>query len=266
MFFGLSKILGVLTDPMLLITLALLSAWWLGRGRRDPRGRAATGIVGVVACLLVAIAALPLADWVAAPLENRFPTSPELPAHVDGVIVLGGATAPVIGASRGRPELTAAADRLFALLELTRLHPEARVVVTGGSGLLLEQELTEDVPTRAILREMGIPDDRVVVENRSRNTRENAVFSREALGGNIDGTWVLVTSAGHMPRSVGVFRRIGWSVIPYPVDYRTGGKAVHVPHLDLMGDMVVFSGALREWVGLVAYHLRGWTDAWFPAP
>lgn len=266
MFFALSKVLGALTDPMLLITLALLVAWPLGRSRYESRRRAAMRIVGGTALFLAAITVSPLAEWAAVPLEDRFPAPKELPARVDGFIVLGGATVPAIGAARGRPELNAAADRLFVLWELTRHHPEALVVATGGSGLLLAPDLTEDVPTGALLKAMGIPAERILLENRSRNTRENAVFGRELLGARAEGVWVLVTSAAHMPRAMGVFRAIGWSVVPFPVDYRTEGAGRRVPRMDPLGDMEVLSGAVREWVGLVVYHLRGWTDDWFPAP
>jgi uncharacterized SAM-binding protein YcdF (DUF218 family) len=78
--------------------------------------------------------------------------------------------------------------------------------------------------------------------------------------------WLLVTSAWHMPRAVGVFRRLGWSVIPYPVDYRTDGVAIAYRGFDLKGGLERFSLAAREWVGLAVYRLLGRSDAWFPAP
>jgi uncharacterized SAM-binding protein YcdF (DUF218 family) len=78
--------------------------------------------------------------------------------------------------------------------------------------------------------------------------------------------WLLVTSAWHMPRSVGVFRKQGWTVVPYPVDYATNGRYWRSKGIDLTGELAGVALGLREWIGLVAYWLLGRTDALFPAP
>jgi uncharacterized SAM-binding protein YcdF (DUF218 family) len=117
---------------------------------------------------------------------------------------------------------------------------------------------------RAELIDLGVAPDRVLVEDRSRNTYENAVMSHDLVQPKAGETWLLLTSAWHMPRAVGCFRHTGWEVLPYPVDYRTEARPrlelLLAPHLELL-DL-----AAKEWVGLAAYRLLGRIDALFPAP
>jgi uncharacterized SAM-binding protein YcdF (DUF218 family) len=104
-------------------------------------------------------------------------------------------------------------------------------------------------------------------EAKSRNTFENAVFTRDLVKPKAGETWLLVTSAWHMPRSVGIFRRAGFPVIPYPVAYRTFGDErdfrMSVPTLDKLSALEL---GVREWIGLLAYWLSGKTNALFPGP
>ena len=128
------------------------------------------------------------------------------------------------------------------------------------------QEYKEDVTARAALVQAGIPADRVIYEAESRNTWENAVFSKEMVRPQPGERWVLVTSAMHMPRSVGIFRQVGWEVIPYPVDYRTKHDATPWLRFEFGQNLVILDDAVREWIGLTAYRLMGRTESLFPAP
>jgi uncharacterized SAM-binding protein YcdF (DUF218 family) len=117
---------------------------------------------------------------------------------------------------------------------------------------------------RDLLVAQGIDAARIRVEERSRNTYENAVFSRALVEPQAGQVWLLVTSASHMARAVGCFRHLGWPVVAYPVDYRTESSprpgfllAEHLALLDLI---------VKEWVGLVAYRILGYTDTLLPAP
>jgi uncharacterized SAM-binding protein YcdF (DUF218 family) len=262
--YELSKILGTLTTSGGLILAALAVAimlLWLRRGGAD--GRAPITMV-VIALLLVV--ATPLQPWLSGQLENRFPADPAVPDHIDGIIILGGMVRPSISKVRGRPTLNDAAERLLEGATLAARFPDAKVVFTGGSANPWDSSLKEAEFAAQALQRMGVAADRLVIEDRSRNTYENALFTRQLLPAHPGETWLLVTSALHLPRSVGVFRQTGWSVLPWPTNFTTGAEDdwanEDVPVLRLTR----LSHTLHELIGLVYYRLRGWSDSWFPAP
>ena len=243
----------------LLLLLLLAGVLWLARSRR----RRGLFLVGIVGLLLLTIAILPVGEWLVAPLEARFPV-PELPQRVDGIIVLGGAVEPEVSRAHGQIALNDAAERIVEAAMLAARHPEARLVLSGGEGALLPRGDSEAEQTRTLLVELGVAPERLLVEERSRNTYENAVFSRETAQPRPGEVWLLVTSAAHMPRAVGCFRHAGWQVVPYPVDFRTEWRPR--PDLMLAKHLVLVDTAAKEWVGLLAYRLLGRTDSVFPGP
>lgn len=214
---------------------------------------------------LLAIAFLPLANIAMVPLENRFPAVTTYPDNVDGIVMLGGAGSADLAAIHHKIALNDNAERYTEVLALARRYPNARIVFTGGVATMFGDGIGESQMARAFFDEQGI-GARMTYEERSRNTWENAVFTRELMKPAAGETWLLVTSAYHMPRSMGIFRRVGWpGLIADPVDYRTSG------HIQLVGAnflirLQTFDAALREWIGLVAYRLMGRTDALFPGP
>lgn len=261
--FILSKLLWGVFAPGNALVLAVALGALLLRTRRWQR--AGRRLVTLAAVLLLLVMYTGVGALVALPLENRFPrVEPE--GRIDGIVMLGGAVNPPITADRGDPSVNEAAERILGFADLVRRHPEAKAVFTGGSGRLLGQEYKEDVTARAALLQAGIPEDRVIYEADSRNTWENAVFSKEMVKPAPGERWVLVTSAMHMPRSVGIFRQIGWEVIPYPVDYRTGHDAKPYLRFEFGQNLVILDDAVREWIGLTAYRLMGRTGSLFPGP
>jgi uncharacterized SAM-binding protein YcdF (DUF218 family) len=112
-----------------------------------------------------------------------------------------------------------------------------------------------------------VPDERMTFEEKSRNTWENGLFTRDLVKPKPGETWLLVTSAWHMPRSAGIFKHLGFDVIPYPVAYRTFGDArdFWLP-ASTIDKVLMLDNAVREWAGLLAYRLAGKTNALFPAP
>ncbi len=261
--FILSKLLWGLVAPGNALVLAVVLGALLLRTRRWQR--AGRRLVTLAALALLLVTYTGLGALVALPLENRFPRS-EPEGRIDGIVMLGGAVNPPITADRGDPSLNDAAERVLAFADLVRRHPEAKAVFTGGSGRLLGQEYKEDVSARAALLQAGIPEDRVLYEAMSRNTWENAVFAKEMVKPAPGERWILVTSAMHMPRSVGIFRAVGWEVIPYPVDYRTRHDAKPYLRFEFAHNLVILDDAVREWIGLAAYRLMGRTGELFPAP
>ena len=265
MRFVLSKIFWVVFNPahlLLLLGLAGVLALYAPRGRLRSAGRR---LITAVVLAMALLAVLPAGLWLHH-LENRFPVPDPLPAKVDGVIVLGGALDVKRSHERGGLELTEAADRVAALIELARRYPEAAYVFTGGSAALLDSSRREADLIPELMARLGPAPDRLVLERDSRNTRENAVLSKALAKPGPGDTWILVTSAFHMPRAVGVFRRVGWSVIPYPVDYRSLGRVNWTSAPDLTRALSEVGLATKEWIGLIAYRVFGWSDSLFPGP
>jgi uncharacterized SAM-binding protein YcdF (DUF218 family) len=261
--FILSKVVGLLTDPTNLVVLILVAATILLWTRHARVGR----VVLVAECLTLAVVAvLPLEEWLLAPLEDRFPISPP-PETIDGLIVLGGAIDPVISVERGQPSADGAIDRLIALVDLGRRYPQARIIFTGGSGSLTEQRYKEAPVVKEFLAQIGFDASRVEFEDQSRNTRENATLTQAMANPQPGQKWLLVTSAMHMPRSVGVFRGVGWTVTPWPVDFHTTGHPTPTRfRFHIAGGLSVLGTALHEWIGLLSYHALGWSDELFPGP
>jgi uncharacterized SAM-binding protein YcdF (DUF218 family) len=263
MTFIASKLLWMLVAPGNLILFALV----LGTLQLSfSKGRRGLGMVALATMALIFCAVLPLGDWLAAPLENRFPLPREMPEQVDGVLLLGGAVDAVLSVERGQVALNEAAERVTETVVLARRYPGAKIVISGGDALLLPSGVTEASATRDLLLALGVSGERLVIEDASRNTWENAAFSYAAARPGLGETWLLVTSAMHMPRAVGCFRHAGWSVQPYPVDYRTPPVVPFRVGVGFPAGIEIVNLVVREWLGLAAYRLLGRTDALFPAP
>ena len=264
--YTLSKILGSLAQPSSLAVLALLIGIWLLTRGRAPRLSRLLAWGGLL--LLVGGGLSPLGNVLILPLEQRFAAvpAPQPGARVDGIILLGGFEDAHVSAGRGGLGLNEAAERVTEGLRLALRHPEAKVVFTGGAGGLFETAEASG-PIGEFLAEAGVDPARLVLENRSRNTYENAVFTRELVTPRPGERWYLVTSAYHMPRAVGLFRKAGFDVIAYPVDYRTRGPDdVTRTFARVPQGLMRLDVAANEWIGLFAYRALGRIDELFPAP
>jgi uncharacterized SAM-binding protein YcdF (DUF218 family) len=262
-FFFLSKLFWLLTAPdMLWLELLILAYLLAGTTRFRRPARRLAGLLLILG--LVVVVTKP-AQFIARPLENRFP-HPDWPDCVHGILMLGSGEKPLITQGRGVPEIDSAAPRLFAAVELLRRYPEALLIFSGGSGDPLAPEPSEASTVKAVLQQLGADLSRVRFEDISRNTWENEVNSLAMAAPKPDQRWVLVTSAMHMPRAVGIARKLGWNLLPWPVDYSTlPDETLHSEgHFGKYLDEV--SVATREWLGLVAYRLSGRSAAVFPAP
>jgi uncharacterized SAM-binding protein YcdF (DUF218 family) len=264
MFFIASKIFWLVAEPFsLAIIIGVVGVVLLfTRFARVGRALMAGAIVALAIGLLT-----PLGAALLRPLEDRFPLPPaDTPAPV-GIIVLGGALDPEKGEARGEVSLNADAARLTTGVELARRYPTARLIYTGGSAGFPHEGPAEAIGARQFWLSLGVPADRMVFEAKSRNTWENALFTRDLVKPKPGETWILVTSAWHMPRAVGIFRRLGFDVIPYRVAFRTFGDDRDFLSLASVSERVfMLDFGIREWIGLLAYWLTGKTAALFPAP
>jgi uncharacterized SAM-binding protein YcdF (DUF218 family) len=263
MFYAASKVLWFLATPSnLLPTLGLAGVLlMLTRLRRTGLALALIGTLGVLAAGLS-----PLATWVILPLEERFPPFRD-DGPVDGIVVLGGAVEAEETLRRGQLTVNEAGERVIALGDLARRYPAAKIVFSGGGGTLLFDEPPESQALSRFAATLGVPPERLILEERSRTTRENALFSRPLADPKPSERWLLVTSAWHMPRAVGSFRRAGFPVTAYPVDYRTAGPYdARRPFAFAANGLRRLDIAAKEWIGLIAYRLAGHTDALLPEP
>ena len=261
MFFLASKLFWIILEPGNLLLILLVLGLLRMAATRRRKGMLLASFAGLA---LAAITVLPLGQWAIAPLEMRFP-APRLPDRVDGIILLGGAVDPVLTLAHGQVALNEAGDRITETFILAKRYPDSRILLSGGNGRLLPVGMSEAKTTEDLLVEMGVDEHRLVIEDRSRDTYENAVFSKEVADPKTGETWILVTSAAHMPRAVGCFRHAGWEILPYPVDYQPNGRW-RFDYLDLGGSLVLFARAAHEWLGLASYYLTGRIDTFFPGP
>ena len=262
MFFVVSKVFWALVQPVSLIFLLLLGGWLLTLAGRRRLGltSGALGLLLFMACGFTTLGVLLIG-----PLENRFAQPAAMPPEVNTIVMLGGATSGRFSTARQISELSEAGDRLTETLRLAMLYPEALIVLSGGSGLLVADVEPEAETAARFFEGLGIARERLVLESASRNTDENAELTKAMLGDD-PGVVVLVTSAFHMPRSVGLFREAGIAVVPWPTDYRsTGEESFGIEVIEPLSNLETASVAMKEWIGLAVYHWTGRIDELFPA-
>ncbi len=249
MFFPLSKILGFFAIPSnLVVSIGMLGLLLLPT--RFARAGRALAFASLIVLAILGLS--PIGNALIIPLEERFPRWDATRGAPDGIIVLGGAISPDVSSARDEVALN---------------YPDARIVFSGGSGALIYDEGAEAPLALRLLESLGIPRARITLEDRSRNTVENAVLSKAIAQPKPGERWLLVTSAHHLPRAVGVFRKAGFPVEAYPVDWRTRGAEDALRPFASVGDGLRRSDtAVREWVGLAVYWLTGRSSELFPAP
>jgi uncharacterized SAM-binding protein YcdF (DUF218 family) len=261
-FFFATKLFWLVIAPDMLWLELLILAFLLSGTRFRRLGRMLAGTLLVFGLV---VAATKPAQYLAQPLENRFP-HPSWPGCVHGILMLGGGEDPLVTAARGLPEITDGAPRLMAAAELLRRYPEAQLIFSGGSGDMIRNAPPETETIKAALEQMGADLTRVRFEDRSRNTWENEVNSMAMAAPKPGERWVLVTSAIHMPRAIGIARQLGWTMLPWPVGYSTlpsGGIHSDGQFARYLAEITT---VVHEWIGLAGYRLTGRSAELFPAP
>jgi uncharacterized SAM-binding protein YcdF (DUF218 family) len=265
LFFILSKTVGVLLLPINLLMVLALAGVLLSLTRFALMGRR----LMIASIALLAICAFtPLGNVLLYPLESRFPPWSAAQAAPDGIVVLGGPIDADLSVAHDAPVIRSAPDRIVAAAALARKYPNTRIVFSGGNANLFDNDAREADYAALLFESLGVDKTRVLMDRRSRNTYENALFSKELAAPKPGERWLLITSAFHMPRSIGLFRKVGFAVEPYPVDWRVGRSASDIlAFTPLATDgLGRIDAAVREWLGLVAYWIAGRTSALFPGP
>ncbi|MFD1254001.1 hypothetical protein DEVEQU_02628 [Devosia equisanguinis] len=263
MFFVLSKVFWLLAQPLSIVLVLLACAIvLLFVGRR----KLAIALLVPTALVHTLTSFTSFGYVIIQPLEARFSVPETMPENVATIIVLGGATLARPSTARQTSELNEAGDRLTTALWLARFYPEASLVLSGGAGLLDDTTEAEATTMQRFFIQQGIAPERLVLEEASRNTDENSAFTRDYLA-TVDGPAILVTSAFHMPRSMGLFRKQGLDLIAWPTDYRSSGReGFGFDIANPVNNLSVTTVAMKEWIGLVVYHWTGRTADLLPSP
>ena len=206
--------------------------------------------------LFALVAVFPLGHLLLRPLEIRYPSAPDF-IELTGIIVLGGSEDVERSHTWQMPLVNGAGDRVFKAAALAHQFPEIPILITGRNGALDPSERKQGNIVAELLVDLDVPRERLLIEEDSRNTFENARLSIDLIEELSEGTWVLVTSAFHMPRAMATFCSAGWTnLVAWPTDYRTSyfragvgwDPAQHITDLNL---------GLKEWIGITAYRLTG---------
>jgi uncharacterized SAM-binding protein YcdF (DUF218 family) len=263
-FFIFSKTIGLLVMPSnLLMAIGLIGFVLLFTRFR----RLASWLIVTSLVLIAVVGYSPLGRILLLPLEDRFPPWDPSRGAPDGIVVLGGAISPDISLARGVVALNGAAERVTTTAELAHRYPNARIIFTGGNASLDPTAPPEAPLAVKQFEALGVPHDRIIAEEQSRNTIENAVFSRLLAEPKPNERWLLVTSASHMPRAMAAFRAAGFAVEAYPVNWHTEGRRDAAKLFDsFVGGLAMTDYAAHEWMGLAVYWLTGRTSELFPAP
>ena len=262
--FVLSKLVWMAVQPLSLVFFLGLVALLLIllRWRRAAIGLLSTALLVLFATLYTTTGSVLLQT-----LEARFPRPAADPANLACMIVLGGAFETEVTTARGGIELNQSADRFVEALRLALLHPQAKILVSGGDGSLSGAYEGDAAASLRFFSAFGLARDRLITEMTSRNTDENAQNSREVLVDNGLSDCLLITSAFHMPRAVGLFRKAGIETVPWPTDYRTSGEAtLGLDFTQPLSNSQLTTTAVREWLGLLVYRLTGQTSQVLPRP
>lgn len=226
--------------------------------------RMGRGMLGLGVAMVLGLFWLPVDHWLLHPLEDRF-AQPTLPGTVDGILVLGGGLSTALSDARALPVLNRDGERLMEFVALSRRYPGARLVFAGGSPP--HDAGAEAAASAKVFQSLGLSPEKVLFENTSQTTWENAVNAMALVKPQAGQRWLLVTSASHMPRAMGAFRAAGWpDPTPWPVAYRSAPTWWATPEQPFSEMLAALDVAAHEWIGLAVYHLRGRTDRLLPGP
>ena len=252
-FFVVSKVGWALLRPETWVVLSVtVSFAMLVFGRR----KAARWCLGFTTLGLLAITILPLGSLFLRPLETAYPANPSL-ENVAGIIVLGGGEDTLQTALWGLPQVNEGGDRFISALILAERFPAAKVLFTGGIGSVDQSGLTGADVAEALFLGVGLDQERLFLERKSRNTAENARASLALRPEQDTGSWVLITSGAHMPRAVETFCAAGWTdLVPWPTDFQSEAFVEGIGW-NFAGNLAELSAALHEHLGRVVYRVTG---------
>lgn len=243
----------LLQPSSLLLALLLLAFVTLRLGWRGG----AQALLGLALLGLLAVALLPLDTLLGEPLETRVAAPAELPERIDGILVLGGAVEWRATADHDLLALNGAAERMIAGAALAERYPDAILALTALFADQLPHDLRAEPDARSLLFGEAFRDRSPLFLGEARSTYEEALLAIERLDPQPGERWLLVTSALHMPRALGTFATLGWTLVPYPVDYRSTPSRPWRPLTGVGTRLEALDRVVREWGALWIYRRSG---------
>ena len=190
-------------------------------------------------------------------LEKNYYLKKDLPSKIHGILILGGATEPHVTKKHDQVSFNSSVERLTESIKLIKKYPNAKIIFSGGSGNVKNEiDFIHADVAKIFFKEMGLNTNKIIFERNSRNTYENILNSKKIASPKKNETWILITSAFHMNRSLYVAEKINWEFFPYAVDYLT----VHPTYsftTNFFGNTSNFQIASKEWLGILSYYLIG---------
>ncbi|PZO40001.1 MAG: hypothetical protein DCF19_12475 [Pseudanabaena frigida] len=274
----LSKLLPLFFYPLglssLLITIALVNLLWISKRPRNSnttnrvanlfrKNRITSILLGIALTILLLSSNEIFSKWLVRTLEWQYLPSGELP-QAEAIVVLGGGTRPRI-APRPWYEVNEAGDRILYGALLYKQGKAPFLVVTGGRAEWLGEGGNPESEDMAAIAEMfGVSRLAIIQESQSLNTRDNAVNTKQILDKRGINKILLVTSALHMPRSMEIFRKVGFESIPAPTDFlsvdneNSKGWAIVLEFLPSVDALKNTTNVIKEYIGLFMYQILGW--------
>ncbi len=259
MFFFFSKILDLAVAPLSWAIALVLVGMWATRRKRARLAFAAPIASAMVLCVF---SFGPVANALVANLESSAATTVKPDVTYDAVIVLGGFVDDAATRTWSAPAYSDAVERMLVSYDLLRTGRAKVAILSGASATTVGSEYSEASVIARQLAAWGIAKDRLVVEDRAKNTRENAVESARIIRERGFARVVLVTSAMHMQRAAGCFVAAGVAFDTAPVDFRSHGSRFPNSWLPRADKLDASTYALREHVGRIVYRASGYSAAW----
>lgn len=199
----------------------------------------------------------PLSNFLLNKLEDFIKPSKYPIQQLKGVIVLGGIfESGLKSKERNDVSLNMGAERLTKALEIYNKNPKLLILFSGFSNELKPQGWSESDMAKKFFLEQGVRSENLIFENKSRNTFENIIYSKDIIKNNM-GTWGLITSAYHIPRSYFTFKKQGLVLEPISVDYRTGTSSIFWINFDIREGLVNWRLLFKEIFGVSYYKITG---------
>ena len=257
MSFYLSKILWLIVNPFnifIFITLFTMFLYLINFRRLSL-------IIYLINFIFIAlISFLPIGSYLTYIIEKEFHTNTKIPERVDGILILGGATNPLLFKEFDQISLNGSAERLVESVMIIRKFEKAKVIFSGGSGIVNRSDIGHSQVAKLFYKKMGVDSNKIFFEDKSRNTHENIIYSKKIAKPKKNENWLLITSAFHMKRALLIAEKNNWKFIPYAVDFKNIKEFKLTPNLNLLSNLNSFQSGLHEWLGLVSYYLMGRTE------
>ena len=260
MAFYLSKIIWIVLNPFNLIIFLFLFATIANFFKYKKIFKY---IFYPTLIFFLTISFFPIGKYLIYIIEKEYHNPPDIPPDVDGILILGGATNPLLSEQFNKTNFNDSADRLIHSIPLIKKNKKAKIIFSGGSGFINRPELDHAQHVKKFFISMNLNTDEIFFENKSKNTYENIIFSQQILKTNKNKKWLLITSAFHMKRAILIGEKNGWDFIAYPVDFKINKDFKFKPSLKLLSNINYFNSGSHEWLGLISYYLMGRTSKIF---